>query len=613
MAHSNRKQEKAQHFGPTTKRLVSYFKRQLPQFIIVLLILIVSAVLSIISPVILRNVLNKFSQDIAYNPYLITTSQDGMILINVAWSELFSAFGLMLGLYTLSALLSWVAEFIVVKISAVYAYQMRKEIKAKLDKLPLSYFDNHTYGEILSRGTNDVDNISRNLSSIVNESVLSIAQFVGVIVAMFIISWQLSLVVIATLPLTILIVALIGVNSQKQFALYRSKLGGLNTIIEETYSGHKIIKLFNKERDAFNKFEEINEDMAKSDRLSQWLSGFIFPAMRFVNNLGFVAVSIVGGLIGSIGDMVAFFIFMQLFQTPFQQIGQIIGTIQSVIASAERVFEVFDEKEFIPDQIDAIDFEDSIKGEINISHVNFAYSQDKPLIQDFNLNVKPGDSIAIVGPTGAGKTTIVNLLMRFYEVDDGSIELDGHNITNYTRKALRGSIGMVLQDTWLFHGSIKDNIKYGRADATDDEIIEAAKSAYAHHFIETLPGGYDFILNEDGTNISQGQRQLITIARAIVSKPKILILDEATSSVDTRTEQAIQNAMNTMMKGKTSFVIAHRLSTIKNAKLILVMNKGKIVETGNHEQLLALNGFYADLYNAQFLGRNPLAKQESES
>lgn len=609
MARPNQKQEKAQHFGPTTKRLVTYFKRQLPQFIIVIIILVASAVLSIVSPVILRNVLNNFSSQ-----YLVWShQQDGTILINVAWSELFYAFGLMLGLYTLSALLSWVAEFIVVKISSVYAYQMRKEIKAKLDRLPLSYFDSHTYGEILSRGTNDVDNISRNLSSIVNESVLSLAQFVGVVVAMFIISWQLSLVVIATLPLTVLIVALIGVNSQKQFALYRSKLGGLNTVIEETYGGHKIIKLFNKEKDVYNQFEQINEDMAKSDRMSQWLSGFIFPAMRFVNNLGFVAVSVVGGLMGSIGDMVAFFLFMQLFQTPFQQIGQIIGTIQSVVASAERVFEVFDEKEFTPDQIEAIDSEDSIKGEIEISHVNFAYSQDKPLIQDFNLDVKPGDSIAIVGPTGAGKTTIVNLLMRFYEVDSGSIELDGHNITNYTRKALRGSIGMVLQDTWLFHGSIKDNIRYGRSEATDDEIIEVAKSAYAHHFIETLPGGYDFILNEDGTNISQGQRQLLTIARAILSNPRILILDEATSSVDTRTEQAIQSAMNTMMNGKTSFVIAHRLSTIKNAKLILVMNKGKIVETGNHQQLLALNGFYADLYNAQFLGKNPLAKQESES
>ncbi len=603
------KKKKKTNFKPTLKRLIAHFKPELPRFIIVIIILICSAILSIISPIILRNVLNDFSTS-----YLISTIQEsGTILITVDWSRLLQSFGLMMILYIASALLGWIANFIVVKISATYAYEMRKEIKVKLDKMPLSYFDKNAYGETLSRGTNDVDNISRNLSSIVNQSVLSIAQFIGVIVAMLIVSWQLSLVAFSTLPLTIIIVAVLAINSRKQFAIYRTKLGNLNTVIEETYSGHRIIKLFNKEDDVYNQFDNINTSMAKSDRVSQWLSGFIFPSMRFVNNLGFVAVSVVGGLSGNIGNMVAFFLFMQLFQTPFQQIGEISGTIQSVMASAERIFALLDEKEFVPDSPDAIKSEDEIKGNIDINNVYFSYTSDKPLIQDFNLHVKPGDSIAIVGPTGAGKTTIVNLLMRFYETDSGEIILDGHNIKEYTRKSLRGAVGMVLQDTWLFEGTIKDNIKYGCEDATDEEIIDAAKKAHAHHFIETLPDGYNFMLNEDGTNISQGQRQLITIARAIVSRPKILILDEATSSVDTRTEQSIQDAMSKMMEGKTSFVIAHRLSTIKNAKMIIVMKKGQIVETGTHEELLKQKGFYADLYNSQFLGRNPLANQESES
>lgn len=522
------------------------------------------------------------------------------------------SFATMMALYVGSALLMWLADWIVVKISADYAYNMRERIKAKLDLMPLSYFDRNTYGEILSRGTNDVDNISRNLSNIVNQTILGISVFVGVIIAMFVTAWQLALVAIAILPFTILATVLIAVNSQKEFKKYRKQLGGLNSIIEENYAGFKIVKLFNKEDDVAAKFDAINDDMMKADRKSQWLSGFIFPTMRFINNLGFIGVSIVGGLIANIGNMIAFFWFLQLFQQPFQQIGQISNIIQSVMASGERIYDMLDELEMEADTSEAIANAEAIKGNIVFDHVDFSYTPDKPLIQNFNLNVNTGDSIAIVGPTGAGKTTIVNLIMRFYEVNSGAILLDGVNIRDYKRSTLRGAIGMVLQDTWLFSGSIRENIRYGRNDATDEEIIEAAKQAHADHFIKTLPGGYDFVLNEDGTNISQGQRQLLTIARAIVSKPKILILDEATSSVDTRTEVAIQDAMNQMMVGKTSFIIAHRLSTIKNAKQIIVMQKGQIVEIGNHQELLAKNGFYADLYNAQFSGRNPLAEPDKE-
>jgi ATP-binding cassette subfamily B protein len=536
---------------------------------------------------------------------------DGIYVID--WPEVLKQVAVMMSFYVGSALFMWLADWIVVKISADYAYDVRSKIKDKLDRLPLSYFDKNTYGEILSRGTNDVDNISRNMSHIINQSILGISMFLGTVIAMFVTSWQLALVAIAILPFTILFTVLIAVNAQKEFKKYRAHLGKLNSIAEENYSGFKIVKLFNKENDVAQAFEKVNETMMKADWKSQWLSGFIFPTMRFIGNLGFIGVSVVGGILQNPGDMVAFFLFLQMFQQPFQQIGQISSVIQSVLASGERIYELINEPEMEVDSQEAIASEDGIKGEIIFDNVEFSYAPDKPLIQNFNLKVNTGDSIAIVGPTGAGKTTIVNLIMRFYEVNSGRILLDGIDIRNYKRGVLRGAIGMVLQDTWLFADSIRENIRYGRSDATDGDIEEAAKQAHADHFIKTLPGGYDFMLNEDGTNISQGQRQLITIARAIVSKPKILILDEATSSVDTRTELAIQDAMNKMMVGKTSFIIAHRLSTIKNAKVIIVMQKGQIVEIGSHSELLANNGFYAELYNAQFSGRNPLAEPELEN
>lgn len=594
---------KPKNLRRAASHILADFKPLLGVFIFVIFILLASSTLSVLLPIFLGEFVNNFKN--------LAVKIDGIYVID--WPEVLKQVAVMMSFYVGSALFMWLADWIVVKISADYAYDVRSKIKDKLDRLPLSYFDKNTYGEILSRGTNDVDNISRNMSHIINQSILGISMFLGTVIAMFVTSWQLALVAIAILPFTILFTVLIAVNAQKEFKKYRAHLGKLNSIAEENYSGFKIVKLFNKENDVAQAFEKVNETMMKADWKSQWLSGFIFPTMRFIGNLGFIGVSVVGGILQNPGDMVAFFLFLQMFQQPFQQIGQISSIIQSVLASGERIYELINEPEMEVDSQEAIASEDAITGEIIFDNVEFSYAPDKPLIQNFNLKVNTGDSIAIVGPTGAGKTTIVNLIMRFYEVNSGRILLDGIDIRNYERGILRGAIGMVLQDTWLFTDSIRENIRYGRNDATDEDIEEAAKQAHADHFIKTLPGGYDFMLNEDGTNISQGQRQLITIARAIVSKPKILILDEATSSVDTRTELAIQDAMNKMMVGKTSFIIAHRLSTIKNAKVIIVMQKGQIVEIGSHSELLANNGFYAELYNAQFSGRNPLAEPDQEN
>lgn len=597
--------DRAKNFGKTSKRLLAEFKPLLAKFILVSLIVIIGAALTILSPILIKNILSNMADFLTFGP-----------TIEVNWQLLFTKFGIVMGLYTLSALLSWIADWIVVKISGDYAKNLRHDVERKLNRLPLSFFDKQTYGEILSRATNDVDTISRSMQQIITQTISGFALLIGVLIAMFVTEWRLALVVIATLPLSVFLTVFIAMKSQKEFVKYQVKLGRLNSHIEENYSGYKVVKLFNKEEESSQVFRTINNDMAKADRMSQFLSGIIFPMLRFVNNLGFVCVSVVGGLLSSsapaeaLSNMVAFFMFISIFQKPFLQIGQISNVIQSTVAAAERIFSILDEKEMTPDDADAISSEENIHGKVDFENVSFSYNPETPLIEGMNLHVNQGDSIAIVGPTGAGKTTIVNLIMRFYEINSGSIKLDGIDITHYTRSALRGSVGMVLQDTWLFSGSIKDNIRYGREDATDEEIIEASQSAHAHHFISTLPGGYDFVLNEDGTNVSQGQRQLITIARAILSRPKILILDEATSSVDTRTELAIQEAMARLMKNRTSFVIAHRLSTIKSAKTILVMNKGKIVETGNHQELLEKKGFYADLYNAQFSGTNPLAPKE---
>jgi len=574
-------------------KLLIEFRAYRTKLIIISLIIIAGAVLQVMVPVFIQPILNINN----LQSYVLNATP-----LTLNWLRIAGDFGLIIGFYIVSAILNMFALLLLVRIANDYGYSLRNKIKKKLDRLPLSYFDKHSYGEILSKGTNDVDAITQSLNQIVYQTLHSISLFVGVLVAMFIINWRLALVTLATLPLSLLITFTITKTSQKQFVKFQVKTGELEGIVEENFSGLSIIQLYNQQQNQIDKFEAVNKEMTKANWVSQLLSAFIFPSIRFVNNLGFVGVSVVGGLINDSGSIAAFLLFLNMFTLPFQQLGQISGIIQTTLAGAERIFELLDAKEEDKDIPDAISDETLIHGEYKFRNVAFSYSPDKPLIENMNLDIKQGDIVAIVGPTGAGKTTLVNLVMRFYEISEGEITLDGVNIRDYKRETLRSSVGMVLQDTWIFKGTIGANIRYGRSDASEEDMILAAESAKVHHFITTLPGGYNFVLNEDGTNISQGQRQLITIARAIISNPRILILDEATSSVDTRTEYAIQTVMEDIMKNRTTFIIAHRLSTIKNAKKIIVMNRGSIIETGTHQELLAANGFYAELYNAQFLG-----------
>ena len=598
--------EKPKNFKGTLRRLVADFKPYLAALIFVAAIITISVVFTLLSPLYIRNILN----DIIAQPALFFNEVGGVL--SLKWPDILMRFGIVVGFYFFSHLFTWLSDFLLIPISNQYSYKIRQSFQAKMDRLPLAFFDRQTYGEILSKGTNDVDSVSRSLQGILGSVLSSLFLFIGTLVMMFITSWELTLVALAILPLSLFITIFIAKNSQKRFKSYYAKLGMLNGLIEENYSGYKIVKLFNKEEETVKTFRTMNDDLAEVDRMSQFFSGIIFPAINFVNNLGFVGIAIVGGLLDNIGNMVAFFILVSLFQRPFQMLGQISNIIQSSIAAAERIYKIMDEPELPANQINAIVDNKNIKGKIEFKNVSFAYKADQPLFTGLNLQVNQGDTIAIVGPTGAGKTTLVNLMMRFYEIQQGEILLDGKSLKEYSFAALRTSFGMVLQDTWLFKGTIKDNIRYGKIDATDEEVEAAAKAALAHFFISTLSGGYDFMLNEDGTNISQGQRQLLTIARAILIQPKMLILDEATSSVDTRTEASIQTAMTSLMKGRTSFVIAHRLSTIKSAKLILVMKNGAIVETGSHASLLNQNGFYAELYNAQFTGNNQLTETTEE-
>ena len=598
--------EKPKNFKGTLRRLVADFKPYLAALIFVAVIITISVVFTLLSPLYIRNILN----DIITNPESFFDQVGGVLSLN--WPNILMRFGIIVGFYFFSHFFTWLSDFLLIPISNQYSYKIRQAFQAKMDRLPLAFFDRQTYGEILSKGTNDVDSVSRSLQGILGSVLSSLFLFVGTLVMMFITSWELTLVALAILPFSLFITIFIAKNSQKRFKSYYAKLGMLNGLIEENYSGYKIVKLFNKEQETVKSFKTLNDDLAEVDRMSQFFSGIIFPAINFVNNLGFVGIAIVGGLLDNIGNMVAFFILVSLFQRPFQMLGQISNIIQSSIAAAERIYKIMDEPELPANQVDAIQDNKSIKGKIEFKNVSFAYKADQPLFTGLNLQVNQGDTIAIVGPTGAGKTTLVNLMMRFYEIQQGEILLDGKSLKEYSFAALRTAFGMVLQDTWLFKGTIKDNIRYGKIDATDEEVEAAAKAALAHFFISTLSGGYDFMLNEDGTNISQGQRQLITIARAILIQPKMLILDEATSSVDTRTEASIQTAMTSLMKGRTSFVIAHRLSTIKSAKLILVMKNGAIVETGSHASLLKQKGFYAELYNAQFTGNNQITDHNEE-
>lgn len=598
--------EKPKNFKGTLRRLVADFKPYLPALIFVAVIITVSVAFTLLSPLYIRDILN----DIIAEPALFFNEVGGVL--SLKWPDILMRFGIIVGFYFFSHLFTWLSDFLLIPISNQYSYKIRQAFQAKMDRLPLAFFDRQTYGEILSKGTNDVDSVSRSLQGILGSVLSSLFLFIGTLVMMFITSWELTLVALAILPFSLFITIFIAKNSQKRFKSYYAKLGVLNGLIEENYSGYKIVKLFNKEEETVKTFKTMNDSLAEVDRMSQFFSGIIFPAINFVNNLGFVGIAIVGGLLDNIGNMVAFFILVSLFQRPFQMLGQISNIIQSSIAAAERIYKIMDEPELPANQVDAIQDNKNIKGKIEFKNVSFAYKADQPLFTGLNLQVNQGDTIAIVGPTGAGKTTLVNLMMRFYEIQQGEILLDGKSLKDYSFAALRTAFGMVLQDTWLFKGTIKDNIRYGKMDATDEEVEAAAKAALAHFFISTLSGGYDFMLNEDGTNISQGQRQLLTIARAILIQPKMLILDEATSSVDTRTEASIQTAMTSLMKGRTSFVIAHRLSTIKSAKLILVMKNGAIVETGSHASLLKQKGFYAELYNAQFTGNNQITDTNEE-
>ncbi len=515
---------------------------------------------------------------------------------------------ILIGMYIISAIFSLVMGLVMSGVSQKTVRDLRRQVDEKLSRLPLKYFDMHAHGDILSRVTNDVDTIATTLQQSLTQIITAVITIVGYIIMMLTISPILTLIVIATLPLYVIATALIAKKSQKYFAVQQKEIGLLSGHVEEMYTGHKIVKAFGHEKDSIEEFEAINNRLMDTGWKAQFVSGIMFPLMNFISNLGYVGISIVGGMwitksILGIGDILAFIQYSRSFTMPIVQTANIANVIQSTVACAERVFQILDEEEEVPDSSDAVVLENP-RGEVSFEQVAFRYKEDEPLIEDMNLKVKQGDTIAIVGPTGAGKTTLVNLLMRFYEINSGKISIDGVDITNIKRSELRKMFGMVLQDTWLYNGTIKENIAYGKEGATMDEIVMAAKAAHADHFIRTLPEGYDTVLNEEGTNISQGQKQLLTIARAILADPAILILDEATSSVDTRTEVLIQKAMANLMQGRTSFVIAHRLSTIRDAELILVMNKGTIIEMGNHKELLNQGGFYADLYNSQFAGED---------
>ncbi|GIO57239.1 ABC transporter [Paenibacillus rhizosphaerae] len=591
--------QKAKDFKGSLKRLVGYLRPRRGTLIVIFLTAILSTVFSIASPKILGKAITKLLEG-------VIAMAKGTPGAGIDFTYITQILLILIGLYLFSAAFSYIQQYLMAGVAQKVVYDMREQINAKLSRLPLKYFDSRTHGEILSRATNDVDNISTTLQQSLTQLITSIVTLVGVIVMMLSISPWMTLILIVTLPLSFIVIKAVASRSQKHFMAQQASLGQLNGHVEEMYTGHKIVKAFGRERESVEDFNKINEKLYSSGWKAQFISGIIMPMMMFIGNIGYVLVCVVGGIFVThgritIGDVQAFIQYARQFTQPIMQTANIANIIQSTIASAERVFELLDEEEEVPEAADAAVLNNP-KGAVEFEHVRFGYKEDAMLIEDMNIDVKPGQTIAIVGPTGAGKTTLINLLMRFYELNGGAITIDGVNITHLKRGNLRSIFGMVLQDTWLFNGTIMENIAYGRAGATNEEVIEAAKAAHADHFIRTLPDGYDTVLNEEASNISQGQKQLLTIARAILADPSILILDEATSSVDTRTEVYIQKAMNDLMKGRTSFVIAHRLSTIRDADLILVMNQGSVIEKGNHEELLAKGGFYADLYNSQFSG-----------
>ena len=613
--------QKAKDFKGTLKRLIAYLMPQKSRFMAVFILAILSTAFTIIGPKVMGKATTKLGDGILakYTHYLelqmaVLRKMPHSVIDKIKNQPIpridFTYIGhillLMIGLYIISALFSFAMSYIMAGVSQKTVYNMRNDVKDKLDRLPLKYFDERTHGEILSRVTNDMDNIAQTLQQSLTQLITSLVTIIGILGMMLSISPLMTLIALVTLPASGVITSRIAKNSQKYFKDQQKFIGQLNGHVEEMYTGHKIVKAFGHEEDSIRHFKEINEQLYHVGWKAQFMSGIIMPALNFVSNIGYVLVCVVGGLLVTkksieVGDVQAFIQYMRQFTQPIVQTANIANVIQSTVASAERVFEVLDEPEELPDRPDSPSVV-SPRGEVRFEHVKFGYSEDVTLMEDLNMEVKEGDTIAIVGPTGAGKTTLVNLLMRFYEIKGGSITVDGVDIRSMKREDLRAMFGMVLQDTWLFNGTIRDNIAYGRDGASEAEIIRAAKAAHADHFIRTLPEGYNTVLNEEASNISQGQKQLLTIARAILADPLILILDEATSNVDTRTEVLIQKAMANLMKGRTSFVIAHRLSTIRDADLILVMNKGSIIEQGNHKALLARKGFYAELYNSQFTG-----------
>lgn len=587
--------EKAKDFKGTLKKLIGRLARYKIAVIIVIIFAVGSTIFSIVGPKILGNATTEI-----YTGLMNKINGTGAIDFNkigqiILW---------VVGLYATSALFNLIQSYVMAGVAQKITYKIRNDLTQKINKLPMKYFDKKTNGEVLSIITNDVDTLSTGLNQSITQIITSICTIVGILVMMFSISWEMTVVSLLILPVSAIILKNVVGKSQKYFVKQQEYLGHVNGQVEEIYGGHNIVKVFGREKQAIEEFKKQNNELYKSGWKSQFLSGLMFPLMNFVGNVGYVLVAIMGGYFTikgkiTVGNIQSFIQYNKQFTQPISQVAQISSTIQSMVAASERIFEFLEEKEELADTTNPVSIQ-KINGNITFENVNFGYDPEKTIINNFNAQIKDGQKVAIVGPTGAGKTTMVKLLMRFYDVNNGSILIDGHNIKDFKRGELRKLFGMVLQDTWLYGGTIKDNIKYSNPEATDSEVIEAAKAAHVHHYIKTLSKGYNAMINEESSNISAGQKQLLTIARVILANPKILILDEATSSIDTRTEQQIQSAMDNLMKGRTSFIIAHRLSTIKNADLILVMDHGDIVEQGNHKELLEQNGFYSKLYNSQF-------------
>ena len=587
--------EKAKDFKGTLKKLLHYMSVFKVQMAFIVIFAICGTVFDIVGP----KILGKATTEI-YNGLVSKVSGgSGMDFGRIGQILLMT-----LGLYLISALCSFIQGYLMTGVSQKTTYRLRKEISEKINRMPMNYFDTKPVGEVLSRVTNDIDTLGQSLNQSATQMITSVTTLIGVLAMMLSISPLMTLATLVILPVSMILISFVMKHSQKYFRGQQEYLGNVNGQVEEINSGHNIIKAFNKEEDVIREFDTTNDRLYDSAWRSQFFSGMMMPIMQFIGNLGYVVVAILGGFLAirktiEVGDIQSFIQYVKRFTQPIQQIAQVANMLQMTAAASERVFEFLEEEEEDQTVEHPVSVE-NLEGNVSFDHVHFGYNADKIIVNDFSAEVKEGQKIAIVGPTGAGKTTMIKLLMRFYDVNSGAIKIDGHDVRDFNRSELREMFGMVLQDTWLFNGSIRDNIKYGKLDATDEEVIQAAKAAHVHQFVKTLPGGYDMELNEEANNVSQGQKQLLTIARAILADPKILILDEATSSVDTRTEVLIQKAMDNLMKGRTSFVIAHRLSTIRDADMILVMKDGDIVEQGNHEELLAKGGFYADLYNSQF-------------